>query len=95
MMKYYNETVAPVLFNELREGRHWSYTMPIRKRYRKFLPKQAFSVGEDIILILEGPKVIKFRKRWSLRSFKRGVRLVYIINDGSVEPYLKVHLVWE
>lgn len=92
-MKRYKETVDTETFRELQTNRRWSYEMPIRKRYAKFIPPQAFTIGEDICLILEGPKVIRFRKRWSLRFVDREIRLVYIINDGERDPYFKIHLV--
>lgn len=93
MGKYYNETVDAKTFNELRYKRQWSFTMPIRKRYESFIPPQAFALGEDLILIVEGPKVIRFRKRWSFQSVKRDIRLIYIVNDEENGPYFKIHLV--
>lgn len=93
MRNYYNETVDSSTFYAIRNKVQWAYTMPIRKRYLKYIPQQAFAVSEDICLIVEGPKTIRLRKRWSLRSIKRKIRLVYIVNDGRGEPYMKIHLV--
>lgn len=93
MRTCYNETVDAATFEALRDRRQWAFDVPLRKRYAKFIPPQAYVVGDDICLVLEGPKVIRFRKRWSLRTVKREIRLVYIINDGAHEPSFKIHLV--
>ena len=89
----YVETVDADVFEQLRSKRRWSYEMPLRKRYEKYIPPQAFAVAEDICLIVEGPRIIRFRKRWSFRFIDMNIRLIYIVNDGRSDPYYKVHLV--
>ena len=93
MKDYYNETVDAATFNAMLYKKQWTYTMPLRKRYAKFIPHQAFLVGENECLVLDGPKVIRFRKRWSLKTVERNIRMTYIINDEIEDPYFKIHLV--
>lgn len=93
MKDRYVEIVDAKTFIDIRDKRKWDYEMPMRKRHVKLLPDRAFALGDDLCVVLEGPRIIRFRKRWGLRFVDREIRLVYIVNDGKREPYLKIHLV--
>lgn len=93
MKEYYNEVVDAETFGKLRDKKQFEYRMPVRRRYMKFIPSKGFMISDDECLLAEGPKVIRFRKRWSLQAVELKVRIATIVNEDNKEPYMKLHLV--
>lgn len=92
MKDCYKETVDAVTFKDLKYKRKWSYTMPVRRRYVRFLPPQSFLIGKETCLVLAGPSVIRFRRRWSLETIEKNIRVTYIEREEG-KPYFIIHLV--
>lgn len=92
MKNYFIEPVDETTFEWARTKNLWAFNVPLRKRYERFIPKQAFLLGEDECLVLDGPKFIRFRKRWSFKTTDREIRLMYIVNNEIDPPYFKLHL---
>lgn len=92
MKDCYKETVDSTTFNDIKFGRRWDYRMPVRRRYMKFLPPQSFLIGRETCFILAGPSVIRFRKRWSCKTFEKNIRVTYIERREG-KAYFIIHMV--
>ena len=92
MKDCYMETVDSATFNDFKYLRTWKYTMPVRRRYRRFLPPQSFLLGRDTCLVQASPSVIRFRKRWSLQTIEKNIRLITIERRGG-KAYFVIYLV--
>ena len=73
----------------------YKFSLPIKRSYRKLIPEMAFTVGENDCLLAEHPKVIVFRRKWSLKTCVKQIRLSMLIHseeDGVENVYLTLYL---
>jgi hypothetical protein len=77
-------------------GKVYSWCLPLKKKYSRWIPQQAFALGEDDVLLAEKPEEIVFRKRWSFRKSTRKIRMAVLQHDnidGADDVYIKLYLI--
>lgn len=86
----YSEFVKRETFDALKYNKRFEFRLKLRRRYARFIPPQAFAIGEDVSLLVEAPTKIRF---WAFgrKPIVKDIRITYLINDEIEEPYLKIY----
>ena len=93
-MKQFRVTIPPEEYDKLIVT--WKWCLPMEKRYKKLIPEKAVLVGQKEAVLAEGPTQIKFRRRGSLKTMVRDIRVRMLVQEevdgGETETYLKLYL---
>lgn len=92
-MKQFKVKVSKSEFDAL--DKTYTWWLPLDRRYTRLIPSKAFAIGEDDVVLVEGPTSIRFRKRHSLKTVTKDIRLKMLIHDeedGIEFVYIKLYL---